>query len=138
MDLPHAILEETINPDHVVLVPQEDGSVHMLLYSGETETGFVSLKYVILDETHVDGIARGAGHRPVAVPSRSPKNAVEFRQSEPQHTETLVRFDPLDSRLQQAPVLDLETLRESGRFEGPVNVAEYTPTLTDEDILTRF
>ena len=67
LELPGAVLEETVHPDHVVVIPQTDGTVHMLCYCGSVENGFISLKYVILDEKHVKGIADSYGDPAVPV-----------------------------------------------------------------------
>ena len=69
--LPEAVLEETVHPDEVILIPQDGGAVHMLLYSGQAGDGYISLKYVVLDEKHVKGIVAattqgGADAVPVA------------------------------------------------------------------------
>lgn len=109
--LPEAILEETIHPDDVILIPQDDGTVHMLLYAGKTENGYVALKYVILDAKHVAGIASVGVDRVAATYEREHSGL---------HTETVV---PFEAPVQRAPLLDLATLPQ--------------PRFVDDDVIRR-
>jgi hypothetical protein len=73
--LPGAVLEETFWPDQIVCIPNDDGSVHMLMYVGESgvDGGFFSLKHAIISPEHAAGL-----FRPVEQPedgSRGPERA---------------------------------------------------------------
>ncbi len=57
-DLPVAITEEVVSPEQVIVLVDDNGAAHLLLYAGQLESGqFVSLKHVVLEGSHREIIA---------------------------------------------------------------------------------
>lgn len=58
MNLPKALTEETIRPDHVVITQEDDGSLSLSLFLGLNADGrFMMLKKIVLADEHAHVIA---------------------------------------------------------------------------------
>jgi hypothetical protein len=107
--LPGAVLEETFWPDQIVCIPNDDGSVHMLMYVGESgvDGGFFSLKHAIISPEHAAGL-----FRPVEQPEEvrgGPKELEEIKQwHRPERHFTPP--PPSLEEIQRAPLLDPDLL----------------------------
>jgi hypothetical protein len=111
--LPGAVLEETFWPDQIVVIPNDDGSVHMLMYVGESgvDGGFFSLKHAIISPEHSAGLFRQPESPPAPLQEevRAGENELEqVRQWRRPERHTLPVPEP--EEIQRAPLLDPDLL----------------------------
>lgn len=114
--LPGAVLEQTVHPDYIAVGPQPDGSLHLLLYSGQTENGYIDLKYVLLDPEHVREIVTALS---AVAHAQRPEHPAQI--GTPDNVEVVVPFRE-------------DIVR---RAAGLATIPE-APRLTDDELMTRY